>query len=235
MTTTILLTCEHAVNTIPPEFSHLFAKDTAILDTHRGLDIGAKAIADHLARHLSCSFYQCASVSRLLVDCNRTLSHKTCFSEWSRHLSDKEKEQLKHYYFSFREPVIKTIQMLINQKKRILHFSIHSFTPVLNGKIRETEIGLLYDPKRRLEKNVAAQLQKALRTLMPHYRTRLNYPYLGTSDGFTTSLRTQFDEKDYIGLEIEMNQSLMTSEHTREALMRQLTQAIESLNTDIKL
>ncbi len=227
MTIALVLTCEHAVNTVPPEFARLFTDDSQVLETHRGVDIGAKAIADHLAQHLSCAFYHSTTISRLLIDCNRKLTSKSCFSSWSDRLSSAEKKYLiETYYQPFREPVIQNIAKLIEQKKCVLHFSIHSFTPILDEETREAEIGLLYDPQRALEKNVATQLKTILEELTPHYRIRFNYPYLGTSDGFTTFLRSQFDEQSYIGLEIEMNQALMSSEHTQQALMRQLTQAI---------
>lgn len=227
----LILTCEHGVNTIPAQFTQLFAEDKAILDTHRGIDIGAKVIADHLAKHLPCIFYHAATVSRLLIDCNRKLNNKHCFSEWSRDLSSEEKQHIiDMYYRPFRESVINAIGTLIHQKKHVLHLSIHSFTPVLYEKVRTAEIGLLYDPKRTLEKDTAATLKRALETLTPHYRIRLNYPYLGTSDGFTTFLRQQFAAKTYIGLEIETNQALMTSEHTQQALIKQLTTAIATLD-----
>ena len=35
----------------------------------------------------------------------------------------------------------------------------------------------------------------------------MNYPYLGKADGFTTSLRQEFQER-YIGIELELNQKL---------------------------
>jgi predicted N-formylglutamate amidohydrolase len=225
---TLIITCEHAVNTIPPAFIKLFEKDRSILETHRAIDIGAKETADHLARHLSCALYQSSHVSRLLIDCNRRLNSKSCFSEWSSALSSEEKQHLiEQYYHPFRTPVIEAIQYLIEkQKKKVLHLSIHSFTPILNNKERQTEIGILYDPQRILELNFSKQLKKALLSLTPHYRIRFNYPYLGTDDGFTSALRKKFSNEDYVGIEIEINQKLMISEHTKQATIKQLTEAI---------
>jgi len=34
----------------------------------------------------------------------------------------------------------------------------------------------------------------------------MNRPYLGTSDGHTTSLRKEFRDESYLGIEIEVNQ-----------------------------
>jgi hypothetical protein len=35
---------------------------------------------------------------------------------------------------------------------------------------------------------------------------RRNYPYVGYSDGLTTYLRTRFDDRQYSGIELEINQ-----------------------------
>ncbi len=233
---TLILTCEHAVNTIPEEFCALFSDMSGVLDTHRAVDIGAKTVADYLSTHVSCHLYQCAFVSRLLVDCNRTAIHDRAFSEWSQTLSPEKKQHLlEQYYIPFRQPVIEEIDKLIEDKQIILHLSLHSFTPVLYGKTREAEIGLLYDPKRISEKNIAADIKNRLAHLTPHYRVRFNYPYLGISDGFTTALRKRYDSQHYIGLEIEMNQALMESPHSQQTLMKQLTEAISEMLTQLNV
>lgn len=216
----LILTCEHAVNTIPYEYTALFKHQAEVLKTHRGIDIGAKAMADHLAQYLPCDFYQSAEVSRLLIDCNRSLKNKHCFSEWTHDLNMQEKNQIiERYYHSFRLPVINHINALIGEKKSVLHLSIHSFTPVLKGEKRNADIGLLYDPKRVLEKKFALEWKNQLTHETPEYRVRMNYPYLGTSDGFTQSLRKRYHEKQYIGLELESNQALMNSKTQQEALI----------------
>ncbi len=44
---------------------------------------------------------------------------------------------------------------LISKGEKIIHISVHSFTPVLKNKIRNADIGILYNPKRSIEKNLA--------------------------------------------------------------------------------
>jgi predicted N-formylglutamate amidohydrolase len=223
----LIITCEHAVNTIPADFAGLFKNAADVLETHRGIDIGAKAMADHLALALPCDYYQAATISRLLIDYNRSLKNSQCFSEWTKPLKPQEKQSIINtYYHPFRDPVIQAIQNLINQKKRVIHLSIHSFTPILNGVKRETDIGLLYDPKRIHEKAFAQNLKKSFSISAPQYRVRMNYPYLGISDGFTCKLRKQFSEQNYVGLEIESNQALMKSLASQHALIQSMTSAL---------
>lgn len=206
----VVISVEHAVNTIPKAYQSLFSKDEAILNTHRAVDFGAKTIAQHLASQVPCDYYE-ATVSRLLIDCNRSLNHPTCFSEFTKPLSTDKKETLIHdYYLPFRQPIEHCIESHIKNNRQVLHLSIHSFTPELHGIQRNAAIGLLYDPKRGAEKEIARVWHALLAHEPPSYHVRMNYPYQGTSDGFTSSLRKRFSEHDYVGFELESNQALVS-------------------------
>ena len=87
----------------------------------------------------------------------------------------------------------------------IVHLGIHSFTPVLNGKVRNTDIGILYDPSRPQERAYAQVIKSEIKRLYPTMKVRFNYPYKGTTDGLTTTLRKKFGQR-YVGIEIEINQ-----------------------------
>ncbi len=205
----LILTCEHAVNTIPAEFSASFEEVLSILDTHSAIDFGALSIANYLSATFNCALVK-AKVSRLLIDCNRSLNHPNCFSEFSRPYSTEEKKQLiDNYYLPFRQKAEAMIQQKIAQGFQVWHLSMHSFTPLLNGIKRQTDLGLLYDPRRLNEKKLAKAWQQQLKQ-QSLLRVRLNYPYLGISNGFVCSLRKQFDEEHYCGLEVETNQSLVS-------------------------
>jgi hypothetical protein len=54
----------------------------------------------------------------------------------------------------------------------------------------------------------------------------MNYPYLGKADGFTTSLRHQFQER-YIGIELELNQKLLVKEEYSKYLSKALYKSIQ--------
>jgi predicted N-formylglutamate amidohydrolase len=76
---------------------------------------------------------------------------------------------------------------------------------------RDVDIGLLFDPERKLELAFCQDYRLALRAVPPPYRVHFNKPYLGIDDGFTTYLRTKFEDKDYAGIEIEINQKLISN------------------------
>ncbi len=203
----IVITCEHAGNSVPEKYQSLFSKYVPLLESHRGYDKGAAFIACSLKKALDVPCFM-HNVTRLLVETNRSLHHPMLFSEITRKINEQEKKfLLERYYFPYRNKVFHHMQEMLHFKKKVLHLSIHSFTPVLNEKIRETELGLLYDPRRKQEKEYCLELKSQLARKFPG-RVRCNYPYLGTSDGFTTWLRRQFDADKYVGIEIEINQKL---------------------------
>lgn len=210
----LLITCEHAVDTIPAQYSNLFVPFRELLASHRGIDFGALSIALYLQEHLPCDFVQ-AQTSRLLIDCNRSLKHPSCFSEATNGLSVEKKQLIiNHYYLPYREQVINLIKKHVAAGLQVWHLSIHSFTPIMDGITRNADIGLLYDPQRSSEKKLASKMQKEIKALAPNLRVRMNYPYKGTSDGFTSALRKQFTDASYTGIEVESNQALTKQDHS---------------------
>lgn len=225
----LFLSCEHAVNTVPSAYSDVFKEQHSILDTHRGIDHGAIEIANHLHQTFSCGFTQ-ATVSRLLIDCNRSLGHTHCFSEFTRRLPAAEKQHLINtYYLPYRQQAENAIQAQIQNGYQVLHLSIHSFTPELNGIKRNAGIGLLYDHARHGEKEVARIWRGLLLQQTPTYRVRMNYPYHGNTDAFTTALRKRYTELDYLGFEVESNQALLQDKDSRDKMCNVLSSSLREL------
>lgn len=224
-----ILSCEHAVNTVPQAYHHLFIEGQATLNSHRGIDFGAAEITRILASGLNCPSIT-AKTSRLLIDCNRSLHHRQIFSEFSASLSAEEKKALiGRYYQPYREAVGHLIKQTLCKTKPVIHLSIHSFTPELEGIIRQTEIGLLYDPQRKQEAHFARQWQKSLARHAPGLRVRMNYPYRGSADGLTTALRKQYPESSYLGIEVESNQGLVKDPQAFQLLQSALLNSLLEL------
>ncbi len=235
MTLKVLLSCEHMTPHIPERYQELFKNHESTLMSHRGWDIGAAFIFNALKKSLDTDGYS-AVVSRLLVDANRSIHAARLFSEFSHRLPANEKELiLANYYHPYREQVIQAARHLMTQGHSVLHLSIHSFTPTLNGMRRNNDIGLLYDPQRALEKRIGQQLKMHLNNQSPQYRVRLNYPYKGIEDGLTRTLRNMFLENSYIGIEIETNQAHFTPQgEPISPITEQLTLAIQQTLNDIR-
>lgn len=200
----LVLTCEHAGNRLPQEYKNLFQDAGEILNSHRGFDPGAHDLYCHLKK--LASLERAHRESRLLIEVNRSLHHPALFSEFTRALTSEAKNQIiRTYYLPYRTEVENAISNYIKEGEEVLHLSIHSFTPVLNGNVRKADIGLLYDPTRKAEKDWCGDLKRELAQIDNSLRLRMNYPYRGSSDGFNTYLRKRF-MANYIGIEIEVNQ-----------------------------
>ena len=203
----LILTCEHAGNEIPEEYRHLFQEEEQLLNSHRGYDPGAFDLFDKLKEQAHSSHFQMKS--RLLVEANRSLHHPQLFSEITRTLAaDQKTKILEKYYAPYRKAVEKDIRSLTEAGEKVLHVSVHTFTPELNREVRNADAGFLYDSRRKEEKAFCAQWKDNINTADPKLKLRFNYPYLGKADGFTTYLRKQFKE-NYLGIELEVNQKFV--------------------------
>jgi predicted N-formylglutamate amidohydrolase len=228
MATKILVTCEHGGNFVPVRFKESFKNGAAILDSHRGWDPGALDLARCLHRKLQIPIVY-EHITRLLIDQNRSLTSRSLFSEFSENVSPLKKKYLLKRYTSYHQKVMNFVDTMIKVDD-VIHLSIHSFTPVLNGKIRTADIGILYDPHRNHEKEIAAELIHVFSTEFPDLRFRRNYPYRGTSDGFTKLLRQKYKDPHYCGLELEFNQALLLKNTAlAKALKQKIPQIIQIL------
>lgn len=201
-----MLTCEHGGNRVPAEFTRLFRGQQKVLNSHRGYDPGALELARTCARRLKAPLHF-ATVTRLLVELNRSPQHPAQSSIATKSLSATERELLlaKHY-FPYRNRVQAEIEKAVAGGRRVIHLSCHTFTPQLDGVVRRADVGLLYDPRRSREATFCAQFKQLLALRRPELTIRKNYPYLGKTDGFTTTLRKKWDDAVYLGIELEINQ-----------------------------
>jgi len=226
-----IISCEHASNRVPPSFSSIFEGKEKVLASHQAYDQGAAKLARRLAKQFHASVHL-GSISRLLIDLNRSPSNrKSLYTPYSRKLSQSERELLlQKYYLPYREKVEEAVAGVIAKGKPVLHISLHSFTPVKRGKVRKADIGLLYDPARRNEKQISGFLAALLQEKAGSLRVRRNYPYLGKTDGFTSFLRKKYSAKFYAGIEIEINQALLApGDMEYRQMVRILTQGIRHI------
>ncbi|MCC6142485.1 MAG: N-formylglutamate amidohydrolase [Candidatus Hydrogenedentes bacterium] len=218
----LILTCEHGGNQIPPPYQRLFANARLALESHRGWDPGALELAQYLARRLPAPLIA-ATVSRLLVELNRSVGHPQLFSVYTERLSREEKDHLlTQYYYPHRNRVEEAAGDDIAQGRRLVHIGVHSFTPILDGRRRDADLGLLYDPVRPLEKAFCAAWRRAIEDAAPELRVRRNYPYRGAADGLTTYLRRRLPTGRYLGIELEVNQAWAAGPAPNRRRMQQI-------------
>lgn len=206
--TRVVVTCEHASRAIPRELREALRTSSNDLEEHRFWDPGAPGIARQMANRLGAPCFS-GRCTRLVVDLNRSLHHPALHGWAVKRMPAKTREALiLRYHTPFRRQVKETVDRFLAQGYCVLHLSVHSFVPILDGVPRNTDFALLYDPVRRREKCLSSRWLSQLRTACPQWRLRRNHPYRGSADGHTTSLRRIYPASQYMGIELEFCQSL---------------------------
>lgn len=220
-----LVTCEHGSNRVPRSLASYFGAQES--DSRfvciSGFDVGARPVARHIATRLGCAAVE-AKYSPIVIDCNRPATHRLLFSSLARQIPMQGRQALIQEVHSVHH---KRVRSLIDHQQRCgeqtIHLAIHSFAPFEPGKkaqgddhrcdsARRTDLGLLYDPSRGLERDLCAHWYECLFDRLPMIRVRRNYPMRGTREGLTKTLRRDYPADSYLGIELQMNQAWCTRE-----------------------
>ena len=162
-----LILCDHASHQIPDDLSSLGVSDTDRL-THIGWDIGAERISRLLAKRFDSPAVICG-VSRLVIDCNRRLTHAALVPPSSdgidipgnRNLSTSDiGRRIERFYLPYHSAVAVAVSRFEARGVDPIILSIHSFTPTMNGKQRPWSIGLSHTPDRRLSSAMIDALRR---------------------------------------------------------------------------
>lgn len=229
----LVLTCEHGGATVPREWRALFAgkRKARLLATHRGFDPGALDLARALARSLGAPLVA-SRFTRLLADPNRSIGNPALFSRIVRDGGADLDAILERCWAPHRAAVRRAIAAAAGRDGRaVTHVAVHTFTPVLRGKRRRADVGLLYDPVRERERRLAFRWRREIAARAPELRVRMNSPYRGTSDGLPTAIRRELPDARYAGIELEVNQRFprrggRSWERLRRLLAESLSRAI---------
>lgn len=211
----LVISCEHATNTVPPNAPSLGVGED-VLASHVAWDPGARELAQALATELAAPLVL-GTHTRLLADLNRSPTSPQVVPACAFGVEipgnrDLHPDAVAWRLTTFHQPYWRKVQAIIDQMTRqcggCRHLSIHSFTPELDPPNRTFNIGLLFDPAAASEQHTAELLAAHLRGC--GYSVEFNRPYLGTHDGLTVAERQRMRGTAYEGIEIEINQSLMT-------------------------
>jgi predicted N-formylglutamate amidohydrolase len=205
----LLLTCEHGGNRIPKVYEHLFRGAGDLLATHRGWDPGTLTLSRFLSRQLDRPLFE-VTWCRLFVEANRSPHNPRIWSGFMKDLPREERESiLERWWWPHRNAVAQAVTDATKSGHRVVHVGVHSFTPELDGQVRNAEVSFLYDSRRKREADFCRRWAAILKRLHPELRVRFNYPYRGVADGLSTWLRQRHREGRYLGVELEFNQALV--------------------------
>lgn len=201
----ILITAEHASSAVPAQWAGLFRGHEALVGSHRGWDSGSLELATALADALHAPLLA-GEFTRLLVDLNRSAGHRQHLSEFTRTLPSEDRAHIVERYW--RGHWMAYRQRIEQAPAGLVHIACHSFAPVLDGRCRRADVGLLYDPSRRRERAFCQTLGEQLKRLRSGLSVRMNYPYRGTSNGLGQQHRRLYSGDRLLTMELEVNSGL---------------------------
>lgn len=152
-----LLAGDHAGRAVPAVL-HDLGLPEAELARHIGWDIGTAGLAAHLAALLDATAIL-QNYSRLVIDCNRPPGHPTSIAAVSdgttipgnQNLSPAQRQAREQAIFwPYQDQIAQTLAARAARPAPPVLISLHSFTPVFQGQVRNCQIGMLHDRDPRL-------------------------------------------------------------------------------------
>ena len=206
-TAPLLLVCDHASRRFPLALNNM-GLDPPARRCHLALDIGAAELTKRLAVGLGVTAVL-AQYSRLVVDCNRDLLDPGAFLEFgdgivvpgNRNLSSDQKyRRATDIYWPYHYAISMELKRLAAFGFQTAFYSIHSFTPVLNGKSRELEVGVLWNADRPTAEMIIDGFRKA------GFKVGDNKPYSGKApQNFTIDYHAKDAQLPHVGIEIRQD------------------------------
>lgn len=209
----ILLVCEHASARLPEQLGTLGLAPEELLE-HIAWDPGALDLALALSALLDAPLVH-AGMSRLVHDCNRPPESPTAVRAVSerftipgnRDLSARARaRRVEHCYEPFRTLLEHTIAArTADAADRIplAIVTIHSFTPVFDGTVREVELGVLHGSDRSLANRMLPSAAS-----ITGLRAERNLPY-GPGDEVLHTVEQQAVARGLPGVMLEVRNDLL--------------------------
>jgi predicted N-formylglutamate amidohydrolase len=206
-----LLLGDHAGNAVPERLAKL-GLARADLERHIALDIGVEAIGRYLSHALDAPFVA-QRYSRLVIDCNRALSHPDSIAATSdgtviRGNSGLTAHQRRARAYAIHNPYHEAIADLLAARDgeglATIVVSLHSFTHSLAGELRPWQLGVLYGGGRE------DFAQAVLAVLLRHdLCVGDNLPYKFDGTDFTVPRHAFASGRPYV--ELEVRQDMLAS------------------------
>ena len=164
----LLMICDHASRAVPRSLGHLGLEESLLM-RHIGWDIGAAAVARRLAALLDAPAVLCG-YSRLVIDCNRGLGDPTSIPEVSDGIAvpgnvgltpAKRVARVDGIFRPYHGAIAAELAAFAASGVVPVVFSVHSFTPVMNGLARPWHVGVLWDKDPRVPVPLIAELAAA--------------------------------------------------------------------------
>ena len=227
----LVLLADHAGRELPDEYGDLGLPPSEF-DRHIAYDIGVEEVTRSLAGLLGVPAVM-ARFSRLLIDANRGEDDPTLIRQLydgtivpaNYPMSEEERERrLSRYYRPYHDAVGSMIASVAAASGAApFIFSIHSFTPSMQGRARPWHAGILWDSDDRAVRPLLDLLAEDRALVVGD-----NEPYDGALRGDT--MFRHAIRNGYTHALLEIRQDLIAGHDGQEAWARRLGPMVEAVN-----
>lgn len=227
----LVLVADHASRALPEEYGGLGVGESEF-ERHIAYDIGVEAVTRMLASALDAPAVL-GGFSRLLIDPNRGEDDPTLIRQLydgtivpaNYPMSEAERTRRLDLYYRPYHAAVGAMVTAVAQTSGMapMIVSVHSFTPVLQGRVRPWHIGVLWD----LDDRVAAPMIEMLAS-DPQLRVGDNEPYDGALKGDT--MYRHAIANGYAHVLMEIRQDLIGEKAGALSWANRLAPIIDALN-----
>ena len=203
----ILLICDHASRAVPRALGNLGLEDDA-LERHIAWDIGAADVTRLLSRRLDAPAIL-AGYSRLVIDLNRHPGDPQSIPEVSDSIvipgntgigETAKAERVETLFWPYHQAITNAMAGRWRSGRPPALFSVHSFTPRMNGEARPWDVSALWDHDPRLAVPVLQFLRSVEGLCVGD-----NEPYSGREVAYTVDLHGSAARLPCMGVEIRQD------------------------------
>jgi predicted N-formylglutamate amidohydrolase len=228
----LLIVADHARRGLPDEYGDL-GLPAAEFDRHIAYDIGVEDVTQRLAA-LTGAPAVLANFSRLLIDPNRGDDDPTLIRQLydgtvipgNYPMSPGERQRrLDSFYIPYHDAVAALIASVAQASRAApFIFSVHSFTPIMQGTIRPWHVGLLWDQDDRAARPMIDALAQDATLVVGD-----NEPYDGALRGDT--MFKHAISNGFAHVLIEIRQDLIAEPAGASAWAERLAPIVDAVNT----
>jgi predicted N-formylglutamate amidohydrolase len=227
----IVLVADHAHRELPEEYGDL-GLPASEFDRHIAYDIGVEAVTRKLAALLGVPAVM-ARFSRLLIDPNRGEDDPTLIRQLydgtvvpgNYPMAAEERERrLDRFYRPYHDAVAAMVASVAHESGAApFIFSVHSFTPVMQGNIRPWHVGVLWDMDHRAPWPLIEKLAEDKSLVVGD-----NEPYDGALRGDTMFRHAIVN--GFAHALIEIRQDLIADDRGATEWAERLTPIVDAIN-----
>jgi len=227
----LVLVADHARRDLPDEYGDLGLPATEF-ERHIAYDIGVEMVTRRLASALGAPAV-IANFSRLLIDPNRGEDDPTLIRQLydgtvvpgNYPIAEEERERrLDRFYRPYHDAVAAVIASVAQASRQApFIFSVHSFTPVMQGFVRPWHAGVLWDLDPRAALPLIEMLSQDKNLVVGD-----NEPYDGALPGDTMFRHAIVN--GFAHALIEIRQDLIADENGAEQWTSRLSPIVDAIN-----